>query len=122
MRRDYFLSGVITASLIISIIVAWMAILVPSHAATSIDALTTSDVTALTVSNTARKGDRLVTAHGKPEHAARPDAAPATKSATKVLVGCDPAFSKLVRSESLVVRCVTSSETSVKLAAIVERQ
>ena len=107
MHRDYFSSGAVGAALIVSIIVAWLAILVPSHAAPSLGANAAEGIDSAVsiVSNAARKGDRLDVARSRSE--------PAGRSRTRIPVGCDVAS---VRSQHIAVRCITSAETVVKLA------
>ena len=114
-HRDYLSSGVIAAALILGIIVTWMAVLVPSHAAPSRGSHAT-DVAVSIVSNTARKGDRLDAGRNTIEQGARFAPAPTAKAGATVPVGCDVAFSKLVRFQNVAVRCMTSVATSVKFA------
>jgi len=119
MHRNYFSSGVIGAALILSIIIAWVTISVPSHAAPSVRSNPKSvgiGVVVSIVSNTARKGDRLDVGRSKIEYSAHSAPTPAGKAGARIPVGCDVAFSKLVRFENAAVRCVTSVETSVKFA------
>jgi len=118
MHRDYFSSGVIGVALIVSIVIAWAAILLPSHAAALVRANATNStgIAASIVSNTARKGDRLAVAHSTIERGAHSELTPAGNSVTKVPVGCDVASSKLIRSQNDAVRCITRTETFVKLA------
>jgi hypothetical protein len=105
MRRDFLSAGLISAALIVCIIIAWMAILMPSHAAPVEGPLAkTVDVAVPMSSNTARKGDRLDV---KISHSRNSMPMPAVKAGTKMPIGCDTAFSKLVRSEKIAVRCVT---------------
>jgi len=106
MRRGYFSSGAIGLALIVSIIIAWVAILVPSHAAPLVPANATKSIgiAASIVSNTSRKGDRLAVTPGRIEHSARSEAKPAGKSGTRTPVGCDVMS---VRSQNVTVRCIT---------------
>jgi len=105
MRRDFLSAGLISAALIVSIIIAWMAILMPSHAS-PVEGLVakTVDVAVTMSSNTARKGDRLDL---KIDHGRNSMPMPAVKAGPKTPIGCEAAFSKLVRSEKIAVRCVT---------------
>lgn len=48
---------------------------------------------------------------------ARVEAPSALKSEGKILVGCEPAFSKLVRAGNFARRCVTSIDTSLSFAS-----
>ena len=118
MQRDYFSSGVIAAALVLSIIIVWVAILVPSHAA-PLRSDTKSGAVGIAVSivsNAARKGDRLDVGRSKIEYGAHSAPAPAVKAGARIPVGCDAAFSKSVRSGNVAVRCITSAETSAKFA------
>lgn len=121
MDRDYFSSGVIGAALILSIIIAWAAILAPSHAAPLVlgDAKS-AGVAVSIISNTARKGDRLDVGRSKTEYGSHSAPAPAAEAGASIPVGCDLAFSKLVRSENTAVRCITSAETPVKFARAID--
>ena len=119
MQRDYFSSGVIAAVLVLSIIIVWVAILVPSQAAplAHLDAKSGAvGVGASIVSNTARKGGRLGGGPSKNEYGAHSVPAPAAKAGARIPVGCDAAFSKIVGSGNVAVRCITGAETSVKFA------
>jgi hypothetical protein len=112
MRRDFLSAELMSASLIISIIIAWMTILISLHAAPIVGAATKSvEVVVPMSSNAARKRDRLDI---KINHGTNSMPTSAVKAGTKIPVGCDGAFSKLVRLESIAVRCVTSLETVVK--------
>ena len=104
MQRNFFSAGLISAALIVSII-AWMAILLPSHAAPVMGSVAKSDVVISMSSNTARKGDRLDVKVDRSPNSMLPT--PVGKTGSKIPVGCDGAFSKLVRSASIAVRCVT---------------
>ena len=105
MRSDFPSAGLISAALIVSIVIAWLAILVPSHAAPVEGPVAkTVDVVIPANSNTARKGDRLDV---KIDHGRSSMPMPAGKTGTKIPVGCDTAFSKLVKSAKIAVRCVT---------------
>ncbi len=120
--RDYFSSVVIGAALVLSIIVAWVAILVPSHAAASLHSEGKSiAVTALIVSDTARKGNRLGAESRTIEYDVRSVPPAAAMIDARVPVGCDVAFSKLVKSKNVAVRCITSVATSVKVAQATDR-
>jgi hypothetical protein len=115
MQTDRFSSGIIAISLIASIAIAWTIILLASHGATL--ASTAQSRAAIgTVSNLASKGDRLVGAAAKSEHL-KSDLPPAkAKDVAKIPLGCDAAFSKLIREYNFAARCITSIEarTSVK--------
>lgn len=115
MQRDHFLSGVVGLSLIVGVIIAWAVILLPSHAATLAGGNAAKSHVALTISNSARKGDRLVSTHAKIERSA-PNSAHARKGVVKIPVGCDPAFSRLVKLNVFPARCVTSIDGAVKVA------
>jgi hypothetical protein len=105
MRRDFVSVGLISAALIVSTIIAWMAILMPSHAEPVVGSVAKSaDVVFSMSSNTARKGDRLDV---KIYQGTSSAPTPAVKTGAKIPVGCDGAFSKLVRSANIAVRCVT---------------
>lgn len=107
MRRDFLSAGLISAVLIVSIVIAWLSILMPSHAAPvegSVAKTVTVDVVVPMSSNTVRKGDRLDL---KISPGTNSMPLPAVRSRTKIPVGCDTAFSKLVKSERIAVRCVT---------------
>lgn len=105
MRRDFLSAGLISAVLIVSIVIAWLAILMPSHAAPVEGSVAkTVDVVVPMSSNTVRKGDRLDL---KISPGTNSMPLPAVRSGTKIPVGCDTAFSKLVKSERIAVRCVT---------------
>jgi len=115
-HRGYISSGVIGAALILSIIIAWVAILVPSHAAPSIrsDAeIVGTGVAVSVVSNAAQKADRLDAGPGKN---AGGRSEPTAAAKPKTPVGCDLAFSRAVGIEKVAVRCITSAESLVKLA------
>jgi hypothetical protein len=119
MHRDYFSSGLIGAALILSIAIAWLAILVPSHAAPSLRADTKSiDIGAAVsiVGNPLRKGDRLDVERGKIKDAARSAPTPGGKAGARIPIGCEVAFNKLGGSGHVAVRCITGIEASVKLA------
>jgi len=118
MQRDFLSSGVIAAALVLSIIIVWVAILVPSHAAPLVrsDAKSGLGIAASIVSDTAQKGDRLEVGRSKIEYGAHSAPAAAAKAGARIPVGCDAAFSKSVRSGNVAVRCVTSTEPSVKFA------
>jgi len=105
MQRDFISAGLISAALIVCIIIAWMAILMPSHAGPVEGPVANNvDVLVPISSNTARKGDRLDV---KIDHDTNSMPMPAVKTGTKIPVGCEGAFSKLVRPANIAVRCIT---------------
>ena len=113
MQRDHFLAKLIAVSLIANIAITWTAILVlPSHSSTLAATSSFQGATAVkTRSNSALKGDRLVVSHAAIENAK----AVTRKTAVRIPVGCDSAFSKLVKS-SFAARCVTSVSPATKSA------
>lgn len=102
MRRNFLSAGLISAALVVSIVIAWLAILMPSHAAPVEGPVAKTVVLVPVSSNIARKGDRLDVkiTHGT-------NSMPAVRPGAKIPVGCDTAFSKLVQSARVAVRCVT---------------
>ena len=98
--------------------IGWIAaiLLLPSHASTL---AVTNGVhrTAVvgSITNSARKGDRLVSAHTTNEEVT---AAPAAKKKriAKIPVGCEAAFSRVIKSNNFAVRCVTGIQLRTKLA------
>jgi hypothetical protein len=105
MQRSLFSAGLISAALIVSTVIAWLAILMPSHAAPVEGPVAKSvDVVVPMRSNTARKGDRL---NVEIAHGTNSMPMPPVRTGTKIPVGCDTAFSELVKSEKIAVRCVT---------------
>jgi len=108
MRRDYFSSGFIGVSLIVSILVAWVAILVPSHAATSLRStgMSVVDPAGWAASNVAGKSDQLALGRNRIDYRSAPEPANVIK-ASKVPAGCETAFGSRARSEKDAVRCIT---------------
>lgn len=119
MERDYFSSGVINIALIVSIILVWMAILLPSHAALAgvTHAVNSNDIVSIVIDG-ARKGDRLVSgALGDIVHDARFESKPVAKTGKKLPIGCELAFSKIISPDGIAARCVTAVETTVRLGS-----
>ena len=104
MRRDFLSAGLIGATLIASIVIAWLAILMPSYAAPVEGPVAKTVVVVPMSSYTARKGDRVDV---KITHGTNSMPMPAVKAGPKTPIGCETAFSKLVRSEKIAVHCVT---------------
>ena len=105
MRRGFLSAGLISAALVVTIVIAWLAILMPLHAAPVEGPIAKTVVVVVTMSsNTARKGDRLDV---KISHGRNSMPMPAVRTGTKIPGGCDTAFSRLVRFEKIAVRCVT---------------
>jgi len=102
MRRNVLSASLISAALIVSIVIAWLAILMPSHAA-QVEGPVVKTLVPIS-SNTARKADRLDV---KIIRGTNSMPMPAVRSVTKIPLGCDTAFSRLVRSDKIAVRCVT---------------
>ena len=120
MQRGYFSLKLIAVSLIANVVIVWAAmLLLPSHASTL---STTNGVqtTAIirTISNSVLKGDRLIGAHVTMERENQPPAAE-IKGMSKIPVGCDAAFSKMVNSDNFAARCVTGIQVrAMQLASM----
>jgi hypothetical protein len=114
MERNLLSASLISAALSVSIVIAWMAILLPSHAAPVVGPVG-RDIVSPINSNSARKGDRVDV---NLNHGTNSMQVPAVRSDAKipVPVGCEGAFSKLVGTGNIAVRCITGIETSMKLA------
>lgn len=116
MQRHLW-SRVLSACLIGSAITAWVLVAVVSPVVPSAGAAVPSHslTGSKTISNAALKGDRLISIHVKIDDSKR-DGTRTPSSVGKLPLGCDPAFSKLVRQENLPTRCITAIDTSIKLA------
>ncbi|HUZ31460.1 MAG TPA: hypothetical protein VMV19_05035 [Xanthobacteraceae bacterium] len=102
---DYW-SGIVGASLLGGIAIAWAAVLLPVHGTTAAPGNGQADIRR-SMSNVALKGDRLVGMHSRFGEEPAVGEAPTGKSVAKIPVGCDPAFSKTVRHENFAARCIT---------------
>ena len=71
------------------------------------------------VPNRAAKGDRLPVMHrtDRDSSSTRADPRPTQKTDRGIPVGCDGAFSKLVKSENFAARCVTAVDAPTKFAS-----
>lgn len=109
MQR-HLLSRVLSACLIGSAIMAWGLVAVLSPVVPSAGAAVPghSLVASKTISNAVLKGDRLIGVHI--------NGSPTPRNIGKLPVGCDLAFSKLVRQDNLATRCITEIDISAKMA------
>jgi hypothetical protein len=99
-------SGIVGASLVAGIAIAWAAMLLPAHGTTT--APGGAQILLRTTSNAALKGDRFSSARLKRSSAVKVWKAPPTSKGTaKIPIGCDPAFSGIVRYGNFAARCVT---------------
>lgn len=109
MNKDNFTkfsSGIVGASLLAGIIVAWAVMLLPAHS-TAI-APGNGQAVLRGTSNVSLKGDRLAGVHSKLGGAAATrDADSMGKGVANMPVGCDPAFSITIQYGNFVVRCTT---------------
>jgi hypothetical protein len=117
IQENYCHSGIVLAPLFASVAVVWAGILFhTSHESTPAPANGVQPAAISgTVSNSALKRNRLVGPYGTIEHAKSAPAAEG-KRATKIPVGCDAAFSKLIKSNNFASRCVTSIQLDAKFA------
>lgn len=135
--------GLVGAWLIGSAAIAWLLVCLPVTATSSASVSAPRDASVLsrtTTSNKALKGDRLdqpptrteAEVRGETRVMARPSSRqagsqidagavhepsqPALTSVRKIPVGCEVAFSRLVKAENFATRCVTGLDSSLKLA------
>ena len=110
-------SRVFSVCLIGSAITAWglVALVTPVVPTAGAAVPSLSLAASKTISNAALKGDRLINVHVKIDGFGRGGVSTPT-NVGKLPVGCDPAFSKLVRSENLATRCITKIDTSTRVA------
>lgn len=102
--RDYW-SGIVGASLIASLCIAWAGMLLPAHGSALVPGSPPAVIR--TMSNAALKGDRFVSIGDKRGDNALARETALAKGTPKIPTGCDLAFSKIVRYGNFVSRCIT---------------
>lgn len=108
MQSDRFRgysSGVVGVSLIAAIVLAWAMILFSTH--DTITALGSTPDHLRTTSNVALKGDRLVNGRNGIAGDATKQVVLPSKDIVAIPIGCDPAFSKIIRYGNFAARCIT---------------
>jgi hypothetical protein len=123
--KDFAISGLVVAAVLIAGVLACLAILSLSFASASASAV--SDMASGTVSNGVRKGDRLAVSPPKPQlrgtSGITTPPAPANIGATpkrRFPIGCESAFGAFARTGTTAARCVTELAPPTRLAMATE--